>query len=43
VIETIKDNNEYVKIIELHHYLLEKFNNVVNLKLSIGYPRRRRG
>lgn len=41
VIESIKDTDEYNAILELHNYLLEKFEDLIKAKLSIGYPRRK--
>ncbi|MFA4828444.1 MAG: hypothetical protein WC855_13200 [Thermodesulfovibrionales bacterium] len=40
VIKTIKTNDEFKLIVDLHNYLFEKFNGVITTKLSIGYPRR---
>lgn len=40
VIETIKTNNAYKTIVDLHNYLLERFKDTIKAKLSIGYPRR---
>jgi len=41
IIETIKINEEYKTIVDLHNYLFEKFNGVIKTKLSLGYPRRK--
>lgn len=41
VIETIKTNNEYKPIVDLHNYLFERFKDIIKTKLSIGYPRRK--
>jgi len=41
VIETLKTNEEYKKIVDLHNYLFEKFKDTIKTKLSIGYPRRK--
>lgn len=40
VIDTIKTNEAYKIIVDLHNYLFERFKDVINTKLSIGYPRR---
>lgn len=41
VIEAIKTNAEYKEIVDLHSYIFEKFKDIIKLKLSIGYPRRK--
>ncbi|MBI4680534.1 MAG: hypothetical protein HY753_04845 [Nitrospirae bacterium] len=41
VIENIKKNPDYKVIVELHNYLFEKFKDLMKIKLSIGYPRRK--
>jgi hypothetical protein len=40
VIEAIKINDEYKVFIDLHNYLLGRFQETIKKKLSIGYPRR---
>jgi hypothetical protein len=40
VIEMIKTKDEYKLIVDLHNYLFERFKDIINTKLSIGYPRR---
>lgn len=41
VIEVIKTKDEYKLIVDLHNYLFDKFKDIKNTKLSIGYPRRK--
>jgi len=41
VIAAIKTNEEYKAIVDLHNYLFEKFKEIIKVKLSIGYPRRK--
>jgi hypothetical protein len=41
VIETLKTNEEYKKIIDLNSYLFEKFKDIIKTKSLIGYPRRK--
>jgi len=41
VANTIRNNTEYKIFIDLHDYLFEKFKDVIKIKLSIGYPRRK--
>jgi hypothetical protein len=40
VIGAIKTKKEYKITVDLHNFLLEKFKDIVKIKLSIGYPRR---
>lgn len=40
VIETVKTNDTYKIIVDLHNYLFERFKDIIKTKLSIGYPRR---
>jgi hypothetical protein len=40
VIETIRTIEAYKMIVDLHHYLFERFKDVIRAKLSIGSPRR---
>ena len=40
VVETIKTNDAYKLIVDLHNYLFERFKDIIKTKLSIGYPRR---
>lgn len=41
VIAAIKTKDEYKTIVDLHNYLFEKFKDIINTKLSLGYPRRK--
>ena len=40
VIETVKSSPEYKIIVDLHNYLFNRFEDMIETKLSIGYPRR---
>lgn len=40
VIETIKSSPAYKLIVDLHNYLFKRFEDMIETKLSIGYPRR---
>lgn len=41
IIEVIKTNDEHKTIVDLHNYLFEKFNGLIETKLSIGPTRRK--
>lgn len=43
VMKTIKKKKGYIPIIELHSYLFERFKDTIQIKLSLGYPRRKHG
>jgi hypothetical protein len=41
VVKAVRNVHDYKMLIDLHTYLLEKFNDTINAKLAIGYPRRK--
>ena len=41
IVATIKINDEYKLIVDLHDFLFDKFNDLIKAKLSIGFPRRK--
>lgn len=40
-LKIIKTDPIYKIIVDLHNYLIDKFKDVINAKLSIGFPRRK--